>query len=85
MIELSLTKDNKKKCSCCDKNIEKETYYFPIEYKSQWGYSNKNVCINCMIRGVIENFIISNTQQRLNKLKEDIDLIIKKRVIEGLK
>lgn len=85
MEEPELAENNRKKCSFCDKSVEKGTYYFSTEYSSGYGKSNKSICINCMIRGIIKNYFVNTTEDMLKKLQEQIDLMIKQDVIKRLK
>lgn len=79
MIEPILAEHNRNKCSFCPNNIEKGTYYLSVDYASQFGGSRKNICLNCMLRGIIMN--LKNKKEIMKR----IDLMIKQEVINNIR
>lgn len=79
MIEFEFIENNRSRCSFCGENILKGTYYLSAGYSSSFGRSRKNICVNCMLRGVVKNF------KSKEKIINEIDLMIKKECINSIK
>ena len=71
-------KNNRHKCSECGKTIEKGTIFYSIYYSSKFGGSHKNICIECMLIAVVENY--GNTREISKKWKR----IIKEQVLNKI-
>jgi hypothetical protein len=91
MTEPILATDNRSRCSFCNNNIKKGTYYFSEDYSGNFGRSRKNICVDCMIKGLEINLgdkkdlLLNIFPFILKNMEKQIEIITKEKVIEALR